>query len=306
MNSPHVVIFNDTHGWHSEQLVAALTSHNITTTLADLAQCIIDLDHPIGIRIPGLDKILPDAVIVRGIAPGTLEQITLRMDVLHTLAEIGIPVFNPAKAIEHTVDKARTSLRLHLAGLSTPRTWACENESHAREIAIQQLSEGHSLVIKPLFGCQGKGIEKIDSLAEFENVKPVGQAFYMQHYIAPYEPQQWQDWRLMVIDDQVCAAMSRRSQHWITNFAQGAECFAATINDEMTNLAIKACQAVDATYAGVDIIRMQDGHYTILEVNSVPAWKGLFQATGIDIAGHLAKALANTIKQTAHTTEHAQ
>ena len=128
----------------------------------------------------------------------------------------------------------------------------------------------------------------------------------MQHYIAPYEPQQWQDLRLMVIDDQVCAAMSRRSQHWITNFAQGAECFAATINDEMTNLAIKACQAVDATYAGVDIIRMQDGHYTILEVNSVPAWKGLFQATGIDIAGHLAKALANTIKQTAYTTEHAQ
>ena len=99
MNSPHVVIFNDTHGWHSEQLVAALTSHNITTTLADLAQCIIDLDHPIGIRIPGLDKILPDAVIVRGIAPGTLEQITLRMDVLHTLAESVFRYLIPLKPL---------------------------------------------------------------------------------------------------------------------------------------------------------------------------------------------------------------
>jgi len=307
MNSPHVVIFNDTHGWHSEQLVDALSAHNITTTLADLAQCSIDLDYPMGIHIPGLSNSLPDAAIVRGIAPGSLEQITLRMDVLHTLAEIGIPVFNPAKAIEHTVDKARTSLRLHLAGLSTPKTWACEETNLARQIAIRQLEQGHSLVIKPLFGCQGKGIEKIDSLAEFDKLKPVGQAFYLQHYIAPYEPEQWQDWRLMVIDGQVCAAMSRRGQHWITNFAQGAECFAATINDEMAHLAIEACKAVEATYAGVDIIRRQDGSYTILEVNSVPAWKGLFQATGIDVANHLATAIAKQIKQTAPTpTEHAQ
>jgi RimK family alpha-L-glutamate ligase len=269
--------------------------------------CHIDLDQPTGLCIPGLNNSLPDAVIVRGIAPGSLEQITLRMDVLHTLAELGIPVFNTAKAIEHTVDKARTSIKLHLAGLATPKTWACENEAIARKIATEQLAQGYSLVLKPLFGCQGKGIEKITSLAEFDNIEPVGEAFYLQHYITPFEPEQWQDWRLMVIDGKVCAAMSRRSQHWITNFAQGAECFAATINDDMAQLAINACKAVNAAYAGVDIIRMQDGRYTTLEVNSVPAWKGLSQATGIDIADHLAIALARRIKQkAAYLTEHAQ
>ena len=307
MDSAHVVIFNDTHGWHSQQLVDALSSYNITATLADLALCYIDLDHPTGIHIPGLKNTLPDAAIVRGIAPGSLEQITLRMDVLHTLAELGVPVLNTAKAIEHTVDKARTSIKLHLAGLATPKTWACENEDIARKIATQQLSQSHSLVLKPLFGCQGKGLEKVSSLAEFDSIKPIGQAFYLQHYIAPFEPEQWQDWRLMVIDGKVCAAMSRRSQHWVTNFAQGAECFAATINSEMANLAIQACKAVDADYAGVDIIRMQDGRYTILEVNSVPAWKGLTQATGIDIADHLAIAVAKRVKKkTTSLTEHAQ
>ncbi len=307
MDSAHVVIFNDTHGWHSQQLVDALSSYNITTTLADLTLCHIDLDQPTGLHIPGLNNTLPDAVIVRGIAPGSLEQITLRMDVLHTLAELGVPVFNTAKAIEHTVDKARTSIKLHLAGLATPKTWACENEVIARKIATQQLAQGHSLVLKPLFGCQGKGIEKITSLAEFECINPVGKAFYLQHYIAPFEPEQWQDWRLMVIDGKVCAAMSRRSQHWITNFAQGAECFAAAINDDMAHLAINACKAVGAAYAGVDIIRMQDGLYTILEVNSVPAWKGLAQATGIDIANHLAIALVRRAKQkTTSQTVHAQ
>ncbi|RKZ81307.1 MAG: RimK family alpha-L-glutamate ligase, partial [Gammaproteobacteria bacterium] len=80
MTLPRTVIFNDTHGWHSEQLVKALQSLGITTVLADLADCTIDLDHPTGLIIPGFEDQLPAAAMVRGIAPGSLEQITLRMD----------------------------------------------------------------------------------------------------------------------------------------------------------------------------------------------------------------------------------
>jgi len=290
-----VAIFNDTHGWHSEQLVNALQLVGITAILTDLAECMIDLEYPTALIIPGFEDTLPDAVMVRGIAPGSLEQLTLRMDVLHTLAEIGVPVFNPASAIEHTVDKARTSLRLHLAGLNTPKTWACENRDLARGIVKRHLAKNKPLVIKPLFGCMGKGIEKVVTLEQFDSLQAVGDAFYLQEYIAPYHADSWQDWRVMVIDDQVCAAMSRRSNHWITNFAQGADCFSAMITDEMKTLAIKATQAVQADYAGVDLIRRQDGSYTVLEVNSVPAWKGLFHATGINVAEALAQALVRRL-----------
>lgn len=295
MSSPKIVIFNDTHGWHSDQLVDALQLLGISVILSDLADCIIDLDHPTGLIIPGFEDDLPAAAMVRGIAPGSLEQITLRMDVLHTLAELNVPVFNPASAIEHTVDKARTTLRLHLAGLSTPKTWACENRQLARRIAKQQFAKKNTLVVKPLFGCQGKGIEKISTLDEFDDIQAVGDAFYLQEFIEPFIPNQWQDWRLMVIDGQVCASMSRRSDHWITNFAQGASCLAANITPEMEHLAVAATKAVQADYAGVDIIRTVDGSYTVLEVNSVPAWKGLYQATQIDIAGNLAKAIHRRI-----------
>jgi len=295
MTSPRIVIFNDTHGWHSKQLVDALANLGIESQLTDLADCTIDLDQSTGLCIPGFEEQLPAAVIVRGIAPGSLEQITLRMDVLHTLAELGVPVFNPANAIEHTVDKARTSLRLHLAGLNTPQTWACESKTNAIEIVKQQLSLGRTLVMKPLFGCQGKGIEKVASLTDFELTSAVGDAFYLQHYIEPFKEGEWQDWRIVVIDGQVCAAMSRQSKHWITNFAQGASCLATTVTPEMESLAIKATQAVQADYAGVDLIRTRDGSYTVLEVNSVPAWKGLYQATNIDVAGYLAQALKNRI-----------
>lgn len=297
MTSPRIVIFNDTHGWHSEQLTSSLDKLGIEVIFADLAKCSIDLDQTTGLSIPGFEDQSPAAAIVRGIAPGSLEQITLRMDVLHTLAELGVPVFNPASAIEHTVDKARTSLRLHLAGLNTPRTWACENKTIATTIITQQLSLGHTLVIKPLFGCQGKGIAKIASMAEFEAIEAVGGAFYLQLYIEPFKVRAWQDWRILVIDDQVCAAMSRQSKHWITNFAQGGTCLATTVTPEMEQLAIKATQAVQADYAGVDLIRTQDGSYTVLEVNSVPAWKGLQQASKINVADHLAQAIVKRLNQ---------
>ena len=303
MSSPKIVIFNDTHGWHSKQLVDSLQRLGISTVLTDLADCIIDLEQPTGLSIPGFKDQLPDAAMVRGIAPGSLEQITLRMDLLHTLAELGVPVFNPASAIEHTVDKARTSLRLHLAGLSTPKTWACENRKVARQVARQQLDKNKILVLKPLFGCQGKGIEKITTLAEFDNTQAVGDAFYLQEYIEPFIPKKWQDWRLMVVNGQVCAAMSRRSDHWITNFSQGASCLAATPSPEMGQLAVAATKAVNADYAGVDIIRTIDGHYTVLEVNSVPAWKGLYQATNIDVAGYLAKAINQRLHSIIPTTD---
>lgn len=305
MSSPKIVIFNDTHGWHSQQLVEAFNRHNISVVLSDLADCCIDLSHPTGLHIPGFEDSLPAAAMVRGIAPGTLEQITLRMDVLHTLAELGVPVFNPAKAIEHTVDKARTSLRLHLAGINTPMTWACENRAIGRSIALKQFQLNKTLILKPLFGCQGKGLAKVSSIEEFDRYDAIGDAFYLQEYIAPRDDNRWQDWRLMVVEGKVCAAMSRHSNHWITNFAQGATCSAATINDEMAQLAIKATEAVQADYAGVDLIRHQDGHFTVLEVNSVPAWKGLYQATGIDVAGFLAHALTRKITSSQTSLEHA-
>lgn len=292
-----IVIFNDTHGWHSQQLSDALAGFGYDCVLADLADCRIDLSQSGGIRIPGFSEDLPAAAVVRGIAPGSLEQITLRMDVLHTLRELGVPVLNPAAAVELTVDKARTSLRLHRAGLPTPATFATENARQATQIATREFARGHRLVIKPLFGCQGKGVALLENLADLEQAMPVGEVFYLQHYLPPATDGRWQDWRLMVVNDEVIAAMSRQADHWITNFAQGAQVFAAPVTPEMASLARAATRAVEADYAGVDLICDQHGGFQVLEVNSVPAWKGLYQATGADIAGALAAMVHRQIRQ---------
>lgn len=99
-------------------------------------------------------------------------------------------------------------------------------------------------MVKPLFGCQGKGIQRIDDLSQLDKLAVVGEAYYLQHYIAPAQADSWQDWRLMVVQGEVIAAMTRRSNHWITNFAQGASCFASTVTNEMMQLAIQATSAL--------------------------------------------------------------
>ena len=82
--------------------------------------------------------------------------------------------------------------------------------------------------------------------------------------------------------------MRRNGVGWLNNVAQGALCEPAALNKTMAQLAEAAVTTLKMHYAGVDIIRHQNGHYSVLEVNSIPAWKGLQRACDIDVAALLA------------------
>ena len=127
-----VAIMADETGWHTRQLQAALRQRGAQGRCVDLADCDIDTAaswH--GLVIPGYGKELPDAVLVRGIAGGSFEQVTKRLGVLHALRELGVPVYNDARAIERSVDKSMTSLLLRAARIPSPPTWATESPAQA-------------------------------------------------------------------------------------------------------------------------------------------------------------------------------
>jgi glutathione synthase/RimK-type ligase-like ATP-grasp enzyme len=60
----------------------------------------------------------------------------------------------------------------------------------------------------------------------------------------------------------------------------------------MKMLARRSAAAVGADFAGDDILYTDDGHPTVLEVNSMPAWSGLQKVTPTNIAAQFADALA--------------
>ena len=128
-----VAILTADPGWHGRRLARALAALGIETVFASLSDCRVDLEaNRWGIVVPGFHARLPDGAFVREIAKGSFEQVTLRLGLLHALAEWGVPVYNSARAIERTVDKSMTSMLLRKAGIPTPATWATERAADAR------------------------------------------------------------------------------------------------------------------------------------------------------------------------------
>jgi RimK family alpha-L-glutamate ligase len=285
-----VAIMADEVGWHTRQLQAALRARGAVGRCVDLADCRIDTAaawH--GLVIPGFGRDLPDAVLVRGIAGGSFEQVTRRLGVLHALREFGVPVYNDARAIERSVDKAMTSLLLNAAGVPTPPTWAVESAAQARQIVIREAAAGHALVLKPLFGSQGKGLQLVGAVAGAHQPLPdlagtYGGVAYLQRFVAQATEPGF-DWRVLVINGRAVTAMRRVSANWIHNVAQGARCEAALLSPELARIAQDAARCLDIDYAGVDIVPgAAAGALQVIEVNGVAAWQGLQGVTRFNIA----------------------
>lgn len=319
-----VAIMTDERGWHCRQLRQALAARGASGRCIDLASCRFDSMSRHGLVIPGFGVDLPDAVIVRGIAGGSFEQVTLRLGLLHALRELGVPVYNDARAIERSVDKAMTSFLLGRAGITTPPAWATEDLASARRRLIREQAAGHGLVLKPLFGSQGKGLQRLgartlaDTPADTPANSPAnsptdapgattGPSTLAAVAASPYRGvaclQRFVDppggpgpgggasfdWRCLVVGGQVIASMRRVSEHWIHNVAQGAHCEAAVPPPAVTDLAVAATAALGLDYAGVDLLPLDaDGSTaTVIEVNGVAAWRGLQSVSTMDIAARI-------------------
>jgi RimK family alpha-L-glutamate ligase len=318
MQGLRIAIMTDETGWHTTRLRKALVARGAQARCIDLADCRIDTTasrH--GLVIPGFGRELPDAVIVRGIAGGSFEQITVRLGVLHALQAAGVAVYNEARAIERSVDKSMTSLLLHQAGIPTPPSWAMESLEQAKRVLSRELAAGHKLVLKPLFGSQGKGLQLLSApiepalrqlVAAFEQH---GRLVYLQRFVEPLPRataapgDKGFDLRVLVVGGHALTAMRRVSQHWIHNVAQGARCAPADLDAPMTALAVRATQALGLDYAGIDLMPTDDcGGYTVIEVNGVAAWRGLQSVTQCDIAQCLVDDLLARKRQTARSGQH--
>jgi RimK family alpha-L-glutamate ligase len=288
--APRVAIMTDAVGWHTRQLQAALRERGASGRCVDLADCRIDTTaawH--GLVIPGFGSDLPDAALVRGIAGGSFEQVTKRLGVLHALREFGVPVYNDARAIERSVDKSMTSVLLHASGVPTPPTWAIESAAQAQRVVMRESAAGHALVLKPLFGSQGKGVQRVGAVDGVHRALPpldahYGSLAYLQRFIAPLTEPGF-DWRVLVVGGRALTAMRRVSMHWVHNLAQGARCEPAPLTPELARLAEDAARALDMDYAGVDILPAADAQaLQVIEVNGVAAWQGLQRVSGFNIA----------------------
>jgi RimK family alpha-L-glutamate ligase len=296
MSRPRVVIFVDDADWHTRRLKRAFMAQGVEAVSLSLRECGFAVGGSgQGLRLSGFADALPDGVFVRTISAGSFEQVTMRLGVLHALRELGVPVHNDARAVERCVDKSMTSFLLHKQGIPTPATWSIESMAEARRVVRAEARPERPLVLKPLFGSQGRGLQLVAGLATLPPAEEVAGVYYLQQFIRG-RAAGWRDWRVFVVGGRAIAAMIRHGKHWRTNASQGARCEGVPAMGELASLATAAAAAVGADYAGVDIIQDADDRYLVLEVNSMPAWAALQRVTAVDIAGALAAHLAAALR----------
>jgi len=279
-----VGILGQRGGWHVTALQKALAARGITAPSFSITRLTARLSaRPwLTANDEALDSY--DVLFVRAIPGGSLEQVIFRVDALHRLENAGVHIVNSPTVIERTVDKYYTSSLLEDAGIPTPRTVVTEHFEEAMA-AFDEL--GGDVVVKPIFGSEGRGIVRVcdpDTAYRVFRALELGRYVY---YLQEFVPHGNEDIRVFVTGQQAIAAMVRRGETWKTNVAQGAKAEALQPDRELRRLALRASQALGAEYAGVDILPIEGGGYTVIEVNGIPGWRGLKAATRVDAAEQL-------------------
>jgi RimK family alpha-L-glutamate ligase len=232
-----------------------------------------------------------DALIIRPIGRGSLEELVFRMDMLYKLERSGMYIVNPPEAIEHCVDKYDILAVLEDEGIPVPRTIATESVAEALK-AFKEI--GGDVVIKPVFGSRGMGATRV---VDADIADTVFKAITFHHgviYLQEFVQHGHSDIRAFVVDGHVIAAMRRVAEDWKTNYSRGARPTSTTLSTEFEDLAVKAAKAVGCKVAGVDILEGPEGP-KIVDVNSQPGWKGLQIVTKVNIADEIVSFILSEI-----------
>jgi RimK family alpha-L-glutamate ligase len=279
-----IVTLSARSGWHTDELDRAARARGCTHHLARYEDLIVRAGGRAGVASAGVDLETADVVLARIIPSGSLEQLIFRVDALHQLAARGTPVINSARSIERSVDKAWTTSLLQQAGLLVPDTVVCDT-LEAAEAGFREL--GGDVIVKPLFGSMGLGMLRVDDAdvawRVFRTIQRIQGVYYLQRMV----PHEGSDIRAFVLGGRVLGAIERRAPGWRTNVARGGAARAIDLPADLASVAVQAADSVGADYAGVDLLPGRDGRVYVLEVNGIPGWEGLQQATGIDVAAAL-------------------
>ena len=288
------IMTRNMEAWSSTQVREALNKRGIPYECFTFPRLVARLAYKPWFKINGtsiLDDL--DALIIRPIGRGSLEELVFRMDMLYKLERQGFYMVNPPTAIEHCVDKYDILAVLEDEGVPVPRTLVTESVNEAIK-AFNEL--GGDVVVKPIFGSRGQGATHINDIdiadTVFKAITFHHGVIYMQEFVQHGNS----DIRVFIVGDQVLASMRRLATGWKTNFSQGAKPIPAKISKEFEDIAIKASKAVGCKIAGVDILEGPDGP-RIVDVNSQPGWKGLQVVSKVNIADEIVKFVLSEIKK---------
>jgi ribosomal protein S6--L-glutamate ligase len=290
-----IAILSSGTGWHVADLLRAAKELGHEATPIDFRRISASVSGDASWPEPLSEY---EAVIVRTMPPGSLEQVVFRMDLLQAIEARGTPILNSPRALETCVDKYLTTMRLARAGMPVPTTVVCQTADAALE-AFERL--GGDVVVKPIFGSEGRGMIRVSdpelAWRTFRTLERTGVVLYLQEMI---QHPGW-DLRVFILGGRILTSMRRHAQNdWRTNVAQGGIGEPIVVDEERGEMALAAARLLNVDAAGVDLLQGPRGEWYVLEVNAVPGWRALAPVTGVDVAKEMLRELERKEKKRAN------
>ena len=288
------ILTRNENSWSSTQLREALAKRNIPHVCFGFPQLITRVGYKPYLNAGNIRIVEElDALIVRPIGQGSLEEIVFRMDILHRLERLGLYIINPPEAIEYCVDKYAILAILEDNGIPVPRTAVTENADEALK-AFHEL--GGDVILKPIFGSRGIGSTRITNPEVAATIFKAITFYHGVIYLQEFVPHGFSDIRAFVIGNRVVAAMKRVANTWKTNYSQGAKPVPMKLDKTLEEMTVKSASLVECKIAGVDILEGSRGPLFV-EVNSQPGWRGLQSVTSFSIADGIVDFILSELKK---------
>jgi len=217
---------------------------------------------------------------LRSLAPGTSEQIIMRISLLKHMEQSGIKVINPSDGFSSARNKYLSYCILAENGLPVPPTYVTGSAAWAR----RQAGDFKEFVYKPMIGSKGYGSMRFNDVDlaynAFHLLERLGQPILVQKCLRG----PGSDIRAFVVQDEVIAAMRRipEEDEWRSNLSIGGRAEKIDLDEKLCGIAVRAASCLGLNYAGVDLMETEEGP-VVLEVNASPSWQGIQRTVGADI-----------------------
>ena len=224
-------------------------------------------------QIDGLDKTTKANELDLFFSYNAGEQTQYQMYLYQALNRV-IPMINSYDAFALTEDKFHTSFVLRNHGISTADYKLCHrDDGHQLKKIIKKWDK---MVYKPTDGWGGVGLTKIENEANLDMLMPfLNQMDLRYFYVEKFIKYDNTDFRVDIVDGKFVGCYGRKASgtDWRTNVTAGGSVFMREANQEIIDVAIKACKACGVDIGGVDIIYDHEKEeYVVLEVNGIPAF----------------------------------
>ena len=201
------------------------------------------------------------------------EQTQYQMYLYQALNRV-IPMINSYDSFALTEDKFHTSFILRKEGIQTADYKLCHRDNGAALKKI--IKKWDKMVYKPTDGWGGVGLTKIESEANLDMLMPfLNQMDLRYFYVEKFIKYDNTDFRVDIVDGEFVSCYGRKANgtDWRTNITSGGSVFMREANNEIVDIAKRACEVTGVDIGGVDIIYdLEKEEYIVLEVNGIPAF----------------------------------